>query len=654
MVSLRHFLARPSLLRHISLVLILCVAALVYLPGLSGPYLFDDYSNLLDNRFLRLEQFDFESVRRAAFSLNAGPLQRPVTMLSFAINAHLAGGFASPVSYRVINIAIHLLNGLLIYWLSRLVVERYRQMSTGERHNSIPYWPSPHLLSAAMAFLWLVHPINLTSVLYIVQRMTSLAALFTLLALISYLLGRLRIQGGRLHSGWILLAAVGPLGALGIFSKENALLIPVFVLLFDLILFRSEFPWNRWPRLTLRNKWLIASTFMVFTVALLFLAATYAAPNYSLRNFTMAERVLTESRVLVSYLSLIVAPRLDGFGLFHDDIALSRSLFDPPTTFLAICVLIGLAVTAVSLYRRAPLITLGVGWFFSAHLLESTIFPLEIAHEHRNYLASLALPFVLAGITRSKRNTFNHRYRIAIITAVGVCFATITGLRAAQWSSAESLYTAEVRHHPTSPAANAGLGITLLNSGRVNEAVVSLRRASELEPREAGTLINLTTITATYRKPVNQQDLDVIGARLAANPVSATTLRALRTTADCVISTCIDLAPQLERWIHILMTDNHTGVGDPAYYYQLLGRSLLGQQKLNEAIDAFRKSYEIDPNYVIPLFDIALIYLDIGHLRYAEIVAEEIRRANQRIPLPRHQDLDKLEHKLNEHRHTSK
>lgn len=636
------------MLRHILPLLILSVSALVYSPGLSGPYLFDDYSNLLDNRYMRLEQLDIDSVQRAAFSLNAGPLQRPVAMASFAINTYLAGGFESPAAFRVINLAIHLLNGILVYSLLLLVIERYRKI------HRTQFELSNRVLSAALAFLWLVHPINLTSVLYIVQRMTSLAALFTLLALISYLCGRLRMESGKLRSGWALFSGAVVFGIVGTLSKESALLLPVFVLVLELILFRQEFPWNRWDALSSRTKWWIMGTLAVLMTSLLFIAVQYAATGYGQRNFTMVERILSESRVLVNYLSLLILPQLGGFGIFHDDIVVSRSLIDPPTTALAILTLIGLMFLAIGLYRRAPLIALGIGWFFAAHLLESTILSLELMHEHRNYLASLGLPFVLAGIMHVRNIPLSRTRQMIIVTAIGVCFAAVTAMRASQWSNAVSLFTAEVRHHPESAAANASLGVTLVKLGRVTEGLISLRRAAELQPYEAGMLINVVIITAKQNAPISRQDLDAIDTRLTTNRASATTVHVLQTASDCVITSCIQLAPHMERWLRILMDDKYADFSNKPYYHQLLGRSLLAQQKFGEAIDAFRAAYVLDPDYLVPLFEIAQIYLAIGQLRYAEIIAGEIRRANELAPLPRHKELRELEIKLSELRRTAR
>lgn len=642
-------------LRNLVILTLLLLAVSVYIPGLDGPYLFDDHPNLLDNRYLRIDSLDLDSLRQAAFSMGAGPLRRPVAMASFAINAYLAEGFGSPISFRLTNIVIHLLNGLLVYWFLHLVIERYRKISTGSaRAVAVRLKSSIHPLAAVLAFLWLVHPINLTSVLYIVQRMTSLAALFTLMALISYLIGRLRIQEGKPYGHRMIAGGLTLFGTLAVLSKETALLLPIFVLILEYTLFRKESPWQRWHALSARSKGLVAGIVAVLIITILFLAVQYAIPTYTGRNFTMLQRVLTESRVLVLYVSLLVFPRLDGFGMFHDDITLSLSLLDPPTTGLAVLLLIGMGVMAVMLRRRAPLVTLGIVWFFAGHLLESTIFSLEIAHEHRNYIPSLGLPLVLAGLVHERSIKLRFKAWIAIITAFSICFAVLTYLRASQWSSEEILYATEVRHHPDSSRANASLGRTLINQGRASEGIEALRRAAMLDAREPGTLINLTAFNATRNIASSQADLADIDRRLTEYPTSATTERALIAAADCVIISCGAAAPHLERWLRILINKDLTPIEDKSYLQYFLGRALIAQGRLNDAIDAYRTAYELDPNYLFPLFDIAQIYISAGRLEYAEVIASEIRRANQRLSLSHNKELSNLDRTLNEAKHRVK
>ena len=182
--------------------LVLALSAFVYLPGISGPWIFDDYTNLIHNSYVKVQTLSPDALRQAAYSLKAGPLQRPISMISFALNHYFAGGMNTTTPYKLNNLVIHIFNGLLVFWFLRLVLSRLIKITRGR----MPAWRiSPQattLLASAGSMLWLIHPIQITSVLYVVQRMTELSALFTFLGLIAYLMGRSRVTHG--EKGWVL------------------------------------------------------------------------------------------------------------------------------------------------------------------------------------------------------------------------------------------------------------------------------------------------------------------------------------------------------------------------------------------------------------------------------------------------------------------
>jgi hypothetical protein len=213
-------------------------------------------------------------------------------------------------------------------------------------------------LAASVAFIWALHPINLTSVLYIVQRMTSLSTLFSLLCLFFYLSARGASSGQNGTKSIIYTIAASVSFILAIYSKENALLIPLFVLLIEALFFSKQPPWSVFNALSSRIKILS----MIILVALFFAVAwhafDYAARGFGGRPFTMWERALTESRVVVFYLSLILIPRINGFGLFHDDFTLSTSFIEPVTTLISFIVIAGLIITAFAVRKKTTLICL--------------------------------------------------------------------------------------------------------------------------------------------------------------------------------------------------------------------------------------------------------------------------------------------------------
>src|SRR3989344_3690419 len=415
------------------------LGALVYLPGKSGPLVFDDASNLLNNSYVQITSLDVETLYRASFSLEAGPLKRPVSMLSFALNYYFAGSFNDSTSFKLTNIAIHAVNGLLLFWMLSLIFLRLTHLQSPAKAHAVINHDTYLVLASIIALLWVMHPMQLTSVLYLVQRMTALSGLFTLLALICYLSGRLRMIAGKPGGAGLILWGTVIFGALGMFSKENAVLLPVFMLVLELTLFSTEQPWRKWHKLPVNMKRVLVLTGIVTSLAVLGWAINYFLPKYVVRNFGMGERLLTESRVLFYYLSLILVPRLDEFSLFHDDVELSTSLLSPWTTLPSIAGIVFLLAVAYLTRRRQPLLSLGIFWFFAGHLLESTILPLELAHEHRNYLPSLGPILVVVHCIDAFYVKLQRRWLWGILPLLVAIFAGLGFIRATQWSNDYSL-----------------------------------------------------------------------------------------------------------------------------------------------------------------------------------------------------------------------
>jgi hypothetical protein len=462
-------------LNVLALAALLLLAFGLYHPGLSGDYLFDDASNILDNASLRVDRLDFDLLKAAAFSGTSGPLGRPVSMLSFALNYYAVGSF-DPYPMKFTNLWIHLINTALVYVLAMELLpfllgrERRRQTIAGSA-----------LLVAA---LWCLHPLNLTSVLYVVQRMVSLATLFGLLSLIVYVKWRARPQGGLQHIGMAatLLACL----FLSVFSKESGALFVLLILWIELLVFRGQVLYAPSPRpvfigpcTLMRLVWCVVGIgFLLF----LYLLPDHIRPeNFARRDFDLPERLMTEARVLFYYLRLLFFPSLSEFSLYHDDIIISRGLLTPPATLLSIGALacISLACAWLGWKKSAPIWGFAWGWFLIGHLLESTFISLEIAHEHRNYFAIIGFCFLapygvlIAGPQLKKP--------LMLTLAAFLCLsAFITWQRATLWSNLVDQAVFEAETHPDSARSNYQLGriyYKLLANGKRPEYAEPTRAA---------------------------------------------------------------------------------------------------------------------------------------------------------------------------------
>jgi len=537
----------------------LCLlTVIIYVPGLSGDYMFDDMPNLLHNAQLNIESLDTESLQGAVFSSSSGMFRRPVSMLSFTLNRHFFG--IAPYSHKVVNLVIHLLTGIGLYLLSRLVISSYRQYRNPALSDKALQW-----IPVVVAGLWLVHPLNLTPVLYIVQRMTSLAALFTVLGLCFYMAGRMRLLAGKKNGLALILTGLLLFGGLAVFSKENGALLPLYMLVLELTLFR--FQDNKGRPATPVITFFIVTVALPATLVLLYLALNpgYITGGYGYRDFNLQERVLTEGRVLVFYLKSILIPSISELGLFHDDITISRGLLDPPATLYSLMALGGMLLGALLLLGRQPLVSLGILWFFTGHLIESTVIGLELVHEHRNYLADYGI--ILAATTlvaQAPLRKLGPLIRIATPAVFLLLFSYTTWVRATQWSDVVSQATYEARHHPQSYRAIFAAGrvyakLALNGAAELeDEARALLIRAGELNKAEIMSHAALILFNYELNQPVDPAWYDELFYRLSSYPVIPGTVISLRAFVKCSEKDCGVPVETLETMINLTMNNETT------------------------------------------------------------------------------------------------
>lgn len=511
-------------MRHLSipflLLLSLVATFIVYLPGMSGQFVFDDGPNIALNARLEIHDLELVSLKQAAFSFVSGPLMRPISMLSFALNRYATG--LDPYYFKITNIVIHLLNGVGIFVLTSLLLCFYRK-------HYVPGLPTSHPLWVALvvAAAWLLHPFNLTSVLYIVQRMTSLSAFFSIWGLIVFLWGRTRIYEGKSGISLILasLLLFTPLAA---FSKENGVLLPLFMLVIEITLFNFQAQKPATQRLLGIFYGLAIALPAILALAYMTMHPEFVLGGYQTRGFSLSERLMTEVRVIFFYLSQIILPNIAQMGLFHDDIVISRNLFQPITTVAALVGIAGLVGAAVLARKRAPLLAFGILFFLAGHLLESTIFALEIAHEHRNYLPmyGILLPLFYY-LLRPLHYTGNLRWRqIGAIFLIGL-FSFSTFARAEKWGAPFTFAQSEVAHHPNSVRANDGMASvyehlqTADPQARERNDALALQyyeKAIQLNPNMTHGLFRLIILNSTRGQAINPDWIKELRLRLKNAP----------------------------------------------------------------------------------------------------------------------------------------
>lgn len=544
------------------MVLLGLTVAAAYSPGLSGGFFFDDYPNIVENPGVQPSEVSIASLTTAALSSPSSEFKRPLASLSFAFN-YLATGL-DPEPMKATNIAIHLLNGWVAFLLVRLLLAgATRQVAVRDSWRAV-----------LVAFLWLALPINLTAVLYVVQRMESLANLFVLLGLLAYVCGRRRMISGR---GGFVLAATGMVlaTAIGSLAKETAVLTPLYALLIESTLFRwrSSPGHNGREGLSRRVIALFAITLLLplmigsIVVVPRLLADTTWAP----RPFTLSERLLTECRIVASYLRWTLLPTPGGLSFYHDDIAISTGWLEPWTTLASAALLALLVVFAIVVRRRLPLVSLGISFYFACHILTGTIIPLELVYEHRNYFASLGVMLALVVLLAGGANPDGAhdeavRPRAILLAVASVAWLAFTAFSAYKWGGDPLRLPTELAiRAPESPRAQYGLGrVYVIATGykpdspylapayKVLEKAAALPRSSTL-PEQAMIFLN-----ARMHVPVKEEWWSSMRSKLERGPVAIEDESAIMSLAKCKMTDECDLDAQkvFELYAAALSHDN--------------------------------------------------------------------------------------------------
>ena len=475
---------RPSLYLWI-MASALIVTAIVYWSGLHGGFLFDDYPNIVDNKGVQPTDARLPSLVAAALSSPSSEFKRPLASLSFAAN-YLATGI-DPYFMKLTNLLIHLLNGLLAFLLASALL---RSAPTDQNTRA-------GIVAALIATAWLLLPINLTGVLYVVQRMESLANLFVLLGLLGYVTGRRHMLGltsivssapspirgeeGRIGRfspsarGFILcVVSITAPTAIGVLAKETAVMLPLYAVLIEWALFRFRKPQEspispregnadaRHHDLYIVGLFLLVLVMpMVFGLARL-LPGILKPEAWATRDFTLGTRLLSEARIVLDYIRWTFLPTPNALSFYHDDFRISTGLLAPWTTLASIVALVALIALASWLRLRRPLAALGIALFLGCQLLTSTILPLELIYEHRNYFASFGLLLAIVPLLAVSRGQPFALPRHVLLAGLLLCWTTLTAMTAYAWGNPLRLAENLASRAPQSPRAQYELGRTYI------------------------------------------------------------------------------------------------------------------------------------------------------------------------------------------------
>ncbi len=482
-------------------VIVIALTILAYSNTLDGEFQFDDDISILYNQSIKDPSLLFQP--NFLDSLSQG--SRPVIIFTYALNYYI-GGF-NVFGYHILNLIVHIINGFLIYYLVILTMRSSvtSKESQGQAHNIA-------VLSAA---IFLLHPIQTESVSYISQRYESLASLFYLCSLIAYIKARPTHQNTEHRAQntehraqntehraqntehrqkifspksvfWYLTSVICYFLALG--SKEIAVTLPVIILLYDFY-FLKDRPFLK--RVAGPGIFIVLSL-----IAGIFILSGFgkgADAGFSVKAFTPWQYLLTEFRVLTTYIRLLFLPVNQNLDY---DFRISRSFFEIDTALSFVFLLI-LIIAAIMSYKRWRVGSFFILWFFIILAPTSSIVPvIDVIYEHRVYLASAGFFVIVADVlsrlllSLKEKSIYNKISVLGVIILI-VLLSVATFQRNKVWETKLSLWEDAARKSPMKARVHNNLGNSYISLGRYLEASEEYKKAVALDEDNVGIYFNL-------------------------------------------------------------------------------------------------------------------------------------------------------------------
>jgi tetratricopeptide (TPR) repeat protein len=596
---------------------IVLLGAIIYAHTLSVPWYMDDLHTIVENRTVHL----LEEALDDLFS------NRGFANLTFALNYRLGG--TSVVGYHLVNIAIHLLTSCLVFFVFKRV---FRERL---------------LLALGGALIFVAHPLQTQAVTYIVQRMTSLAALFFFLALYLYIRAR-ETSENRSARHWLLYGSALVCGALAVFLKQNTAVLPVAIILFERYFLSGD------RRLSWKQLLWYVAPFALVPVGLAIkslllpmfaeggIADVGGMPDLvHLKHSSPLNYLVTEFSVIWIYLRLLFFP----YGQALDyDLPIVETIWTLKN-LLAFLGVAALLAAAGLLRKRLPLVSAGIFWFFLGLTVESTIIPLDPVFEHRLYIPMFGFALVvMAAVARLPR-----RGALVAVVLLITSLSILTWKRNDLWNDPIAFYEDNLRRAPRSERVHLDLANAYRKQGRLDEAQRIYERALEINPDYVLIHINLSMVYSAQMQTQKAVDILLEGVRrnpshfklynnlgvlynslgkydeAAAYLKKGAMLEPYNATLHFNLALAYERLGRLDEAITHYRRSIELNYGDPSAHFNL-GLALHKKGSLREALQAFLAASQLNPSHAGTLFNAALISLDLGDIQAARNLEVRLQR----------------------------
>jgi len=602
--------------RSTALILLFLMIVLIYWNSFDAAWHLDDRPNILNNRGLHITNLQPGSLIRTFFtSPESGGtitnrLYRPIPCLTFAINWYF--GKEQVFGYHVVNILVHILTAYLLFLTILNILKSPNLM----KH----YRGQENFIAFLAAVLWAINPVQVQAVTYIVQRMASMAAMFYIMGIYFYV--KTRLSQYPLKRILLLFScALSFIFALG--SKQNTVTLPFVLLLIEIICFQDLS--SQGVRRVFWGGSIAGGMLLVFLGAWLFVPGNpfLIMEGFQSRPFSLYERLLTEPRIVLFYLSLIFYPLPHRLSIEHD-IIVSTSLFEPWTTLPAIVFHLLLISIGLSQIKKRPLLALAILFFYLNHVIESTIIPLELIFEHRNYLPSLFLFLPVAAGFKKLMDSYAKKSQsfrsvlacLSVLIIIGIGAGTY--IRNMAWATEKALWEDAMHKAPNSHRPLHNLAWAYYTKiGQYDKAIDLYKKSLNLRANNnSANPIALSNLALLYVQKKNYQKAFELWQnaleRLPGN--------------DVIRHRYVIGLIEMKNWNAALDNLNQLMTRHPAHfdYNYLKGYVLLNQNQYDAALQYFEQCLNLVSENQQALLGAGICNNLMGHYERAEAIFSRV------------------------------
>ena len=487
---------------------------IIYGNSFDSEWHLDDRLITVHNKNLQLDSRSWQAIRQTFYAPRGqGPntgksperISRPIVSLTLALNYYF--GRTNVMGYHIVNLLIHYIAAIFLFLF---IVQTLNLPSLKRR-----YAKTSCAIALLAAFFWATSPVQVSAVTYIIQRMSSMAGMGYIMAMYFYVRGRISTAKGK---PWIFFACAVLSWLMALGSKENAVMLPVSLILYEL-LFLQERGRNVFQK---PSQLLLIAFPVVVVMGFVFGAFSGGVAmlkDYGLFSFNLTERLLTSPRIFFFYISILLYPIQSRMTLLYD-IEVSKSLFEPLNSLLpimGIAVFIAMAIWLIK--RKRYLFAYCSLFFFLNHLIEGTVFPLHLAFLHRNYIPSMLFFVPPAVFMVQVLGYFSYHRGIQWVMVVGIGLilaaqGSVTFSFNRIWKTEQTLWQDNINKFPNLSLPHHNLGSALYNARDHAQAQIEFQKALDLNRDQVKPHFNLYRLNLAKALLIQNKKIDIAIAYL--------------------------------------------------------------------------------------------------------------------------------------------